>query len=135
MFGTGSSTAAIGSGGNLPPSPYTANTEIWNGSSWTEVAEMNAIKGRGGMSGSSTLSLVFGGLNGPSLLAQTEAWNGTSWTELNDLSTARYGGSSTPGTSGSTTATLYAGGASPPDSSATEEWTAADFEIKTMTTS
>jgi hypothetical protein len=123
MYGTGSSTAALGSGGNLPPSPYTANTEIWNGSSWTEVAEMNTIKGRGGMSGSNTDALVFSGTNGPGLVAVTENYNGTSWTELADLSTQRYGGSSTPGTSGSTTATLYAGGATPSDSSATEEWT------------
>ena len=38
-------------------------------------------------------------------------------------------------TSGSTTATLYAGGHTSGDTAATEEWTAADFEIKTVTTS
>ncbi len=136
VYGTGSSTAALCSGGNLPPSPYTADTEIWDGTSWTEVADMNAIRGRGGTAGISTLALVFGGTNGPSALATTEAWDGTSWTEVSDLATARYGGAGNPGTSSSTSSTLYAGGSAPgPMTAITEEWTAADFQIKTLTTS
>ena len=134
MFGTGSCTAALGSGGNLPPSPYSVKTEIWNGTSWTEVADMNAKAGRGGASGSSTEALIFGGHSGPTHLAKVEAWNGTSWTEVNDLSTARYGCSGTPGTVGSANATFCAGG-NPPVTGATEEWNAQDFEVKTVTTS
>ena len=97
---------------------------------------MNAIRGRGGTAGISTLALVFGGTNGPSALATTEAWDGTSWTEVSDLATARYGGAGNPGTSSSTSSTLYAGGSAPgPMTAITEEWTAADFQIKTLTTS
>ena len=120
------------------------NVETWNGTSWTEVAEINTARQSLGSSGSSSTSaIIFAGnrpggsspLPGNQSSPFTEFWNGTSWTEVNNLSTARYGGSSSKsgGTSGSAhaaggyTGTAYTG--------VTEEWTAADFEIKTLTTS
>ena len=92
--------------------------ESWNGSSWTEIAEINTARERVGGSGSSTAGLVYGG--GPSVSALTEDWNGTVWTEVNDMATARYGLASSP--SGSSTLALASGGYTTTNSAATEEW-------------
>ena len=43
MANFGTSTAGIVAGGVAPGSPTgTANTESWNGTSWTEVNNLNA---------------------------------------------------------------------------------------------
>ena len=74
-------------------------------------------------------SLVYGG-DVPATTGKTEFWNGSSWTEVSDMATSRqYFGSAG---SSSLNALAFGNVAS---SAATEEWTAADFEIKTMTTS
>ena len=83
-----------------------------------------------GSSGSSTSGLVFGGDN-PSKNAQTESFDGTSFTEVNDLATARAYGAT--GGITSATAALFAGGQTL--TNVTEEWNAADFQIKSVTTS
>jgi hypothetical protein len=75
------------------PSTYTAaETENWNGTSWTEVNNLNQAKRSNGMAGTNTAGLLFGGVTAPptTTLAETESWDGTSWTEVNDLNTARY---------------------------------------------
>ena len=61
-------------------SPYTGsitnNTESWNGSSWTEVAEMNnAQRAFGGSFGTYTEAIFAGGQ--PPKSANTEHWNGS----------------------------------------------------------
>jgi hypothetical protein len=63
-------------------------TELYNGSSWTEVNNLNT--GRTALSGIGivTAALAFGG-EGGGKQATTESWNGTNWTEVNDLNTAR----------------------------------------------
>ena len=64
-----------------------ANTEIWNGSTWTEVNDLNdgryVLKG----GGTTTAAVLAGGYGGsPSTNpTQSEQWNGTSWTEGNNL--------------------------------------------------
>ena len=63
--------------------------------------------------------------------AKTEDWDGTSWTEVADLATAR----ATIAGAGPVASGFAARGTEPAESNATEEWTAAYFEIKTMTTS
>ena len=112
-----------------------AVVEQWNGSSWTEVGDLNTARYDLGTTVASPVDsvLVFGGDAAGSGNTQTEFWNGTSWTELNDLSTARWGifGAGTGGAS----ALAYGGYAPPASRNVTEEWTAADFEIKTVTTS
>ena len=118
-------------GGYTQPPPNTANAETWNGSSWTEVTNLNSAKDNMGGSGdSSTSALCFGGRT----IANTESWNGSSWTEVADLALARgYVASA-----GSATSALCSGGEAPGSPyyrANTEEWTAADFEIKTVTTS
>jgi hypothetical protein len=73
----------------------TALTESWNGTSWTEVNDLNKLDHRvgGGAGVDNTSALAFGGNNPPGISppfsANTESWNGTSWTEVNDLNTAR----------------------------------------------
>jgi hypothetical protein len=60
--------------------------------------------------------------------ANTEYWDGTSWTEVADLATARDSIAA-----GYLRAALAAGGFT--GTTATEEWTAPDVVINTLTTS
>jgi hypothetical protein len=117
-------------GGYLGPPGQSGATEQWNGSSWTEVADMNT--GRSGAAGSGTLTLAIAAGGEPGPTAATEAWDGTSWTEVADLATARTKAASSA-TSG--IASILVSGSAPPYSTATELWTAAEFQIKTVTTS
>ena len=50
-----------------------AFVEDWNGSSWTEIADLSTGRGGLGGAGTSTAGLVFGGEVGPR--QQTEEWN------------------------------------------------------------
>ena len=86
-------------------------TESYNGSTWTEVADLNVAKSLLSSAGATnTAALSFGGVIPPNAAgATTELWNGTSWTEVNDLNTARR---STPG-AGTSTAALHIGGGPP----------------------
>jgi hypothetical protein len=90
--GNGTLTSALIFGG--APS-FTVNTELYNGSSWTELNDLVTARGenmRG--SGTSTAALAFGGYGGPFFGAgatnNTESWNGSNWTEVNDLNTSKY---------------------------------------------
>jgi len=123
----GIQTAGIIYGGRTPA--LTGATESWNGSAWTEVADLNTARNYIGTFGTQTSAIAAGGGVTPSFTptAVTESWDGTSWTEVNDLATAsrQYGaGAGTNNTSG-----LVAYG------TATEEWTAPDVVINTLTTS
>jgi hypothetical protein len=90
LGGAGTQTASLGFGGNLAPGFQTL-TESYNGSSWTEVNDLNTAKTNMGDVGTQTSALSAGGYLGPpGYTAETESWNGTSWTEVNDLNTARY---------------------------------------------
>ena len=140
LGGGGTSTSAIATGGQIPPAspPLTGATEAWDGSSWTEVSDMNTARyAMGYSSGSNTSSLVFGGElppGGPPIYqAKVEGYNGTSWTEVNDLSAVK----GAPGGSGSSSISALSFGGQNPGavSTATEEFSADDFQIKTVTTS
>ena len=99
--------------------PSTAN-EYWNGSSWTEIAEVNAARRAGGGAGTAyTAGLFFGGYTGSTLVTSTESWNGSAWTEVNEMNTARY---FLGGAGSSTSAIAVNGEASPGVSNKTEEW-------------
>ena len=50
-----------------------AFVEEWNGSSWTEIADLSTGRGAAGGAGTSTAGLVFGGEVSPR--QQTEEWN------------------------------------------------------------
>ena len=81
------STAALMFGGNDGPH---AQTELYNGSSYSEVNDLNTGRSNLGGVGISTAALAFGGYKDvppDTYYANTETWNGTNWTEVNDLNT------------------------------------------------
>ena len=103
----GIQTAALGFGGSTPPN--SALTEAYNGSSWTEVNDLNSARELTG-TGTQTAALGIGGNTPSPASAVTELWNGTNWTEVNDLNTARYAAAS----AGTSTSALMFGGISFP---------------------
>ena len=82
--------------------------------------------------GTQTSMIIFGGTSPSAVKANTEFYDGSTWTELADLATARYylGGAGT-----SSSALAIGGIAAPAETAATEEWTAPDVVINTLTTS
>ena len=90
-FSGGTQTALLAATGDQSPA-----VESYNGTSWTEVGDVNQARTRGtnGGAGTSTSSIIAGGAytGGPLPLGMTalsETWNGTSWTEGNDLNQGR----------------------------------------------
>ena len=70
--------AALGFGGGPPPAPgAVAITESWNGSAWTEVADLNQSRGNISGAGTTTAGLAFAGQIPPHTAA-TESWSGSS---------------------------------------------------------
>ena len=128
--GAGELTTTLIFGGTLNPPTTLGETELYNGSSWTEVADLSTDRAYHGGSGTSTAALSTGGsTTGDSPItpsALNENWDGSSWTEVADINTARvfcplFGG---PGT---TTAAILADGytPSPPNNNnadAIESW-------------
>ena len=117
-------------------------TESWNGSTWTEVNDLNTARHLGSGSGLSTSAIVGSGRTGApgyNPNAACESWDGSSWTEVADVSSARaYVGSAGTAAGNNNSESIIFGGAttsSTANTAATEEWNAADFQIKTVTTS
>ena len=78
LFFAGYSTTVIG------------NTESYNGTSWSEVNDVNNNRFQLAGAGTYTAALAFGGT--PSHAnGYTETWNGSSWTEVNEMNAGRYG--------------------------------------------
>ena len=121
MGGLGIYTAALSVGGRNPGAGNgVGNTESYDGTSWTELNDLNTARHSLMTSAtSSTAALAFGGEDA-SRLAVTESWNGTNWTEVNDLNTARGEG----GGAGTSTAALAFSGATNPTTRVTntESW-------------
>jgi len=63
--GGGTSTAAITMGRFNPSSPIWPQTEAWNGSSWTEVADLSTGRYFTGGGGTQGASLLISGQAGP----------------------------------------------------------------------
>jgi hypothetical protein len=108
----GTQTAALAVGGFIPSPPGgTANVEQYNGSSWTEIADLNASHILGTQLQVQHIQQVitFGGAKSPSstVMAINQYYNGSSWSEEADLNTARYYGA---GTGTAYTAALATGG-------------------------
>ena len=79
--GFGIPTAAILTGGNRPNK--TGITEAYNGSSWTEVNDLNEGRSNIAASGTQTSGLAYGGFPAPpATTAKTELWNGTTGLKL-----------------------------------------------------
>jgi hypothetical protein len=66
-----------------------SNVESWDGSTWTEVGDVNTNRDAFAGGGTSTSALATGGNNPPT--TNNESWNGSSWTEVGDINTGRRG--------------------------------------------
>ena len=98
----GTQTAGLVAGGETSTSVN--NVEQYDGTSWTEVAEINTTRyGLEGFGNSYTSGFVVGGAPDK---AETESWNGTSWTEVGDLPQGVERG----GCAGTSTSAFYVGG-------------------------
>ena len=98
---------------------------------WASAPSLNTERANCASAGTSTAAIIGGG-EVPPYTANSESYNGTTWTEVADLATAAYSKTSVgaaPG--GSTTSIAWSGNST----TSTEEWTAADFQIKSVTTS
>jgi hypothetical protein len=90
LGGAGTSAAGLAFGGN----GTLTETEVYNGTNWTEVNDLNSGRNfdvKQGL-GTSTAALACGGFNpssSPQQLGVTESYNGSAFTEENDLNTAR----------------------------------------------
>ena len=73
MVGSGTATAALCAGGT----PNKAETELWNGTAWTEVADLAAAGSAGGGTFNSSVSSLFaGGYNRPGTVVDSvEEWS------------------------------------------------------------
>ena len=108
-------SAALNFGGQgndpSPAHPHSADTQTYNGTSWTEVNNLNNSRRSLSGAGTQTSALAFGGYTTPpgsdGTQVHTESWNGTSWTEKNNLSTKRK---DAQGIGVSNTACICAGG-------------------------
>ena len=94
-----------------PPSTIDVkNVEEFDGSSWTEIADVNSQRYGGMCAGTTTAGLFFGGNSdvtpGTKPLPLSEEWNGTSWTEGGNMNDGNESG----GALGTQTAALQAGG-------------------------
>jgi len=122
MIGVGTQTAALVAGRD--GATFSGDTELYNGTSWTEVNNVpyNIFAWAG--AGTQTAALGFGGYSpsppsSPS--AKTVSWNGTNWTQVNDLNKARYFNAG----AGTQTSALTSGGTGPTQPTAptsTESW-------------
>jgi len=123
LAGAGSSLSAymIFGGYTAGVGPPTSRdiTETYDGSSWTEVGDMNQVAEIPGGCGTTAAAIKIGGNQAPGLLATVEKWNGTSWTEVGDLNTARLG---CIGAGTNTACLSISGGGSPPKFAQVEQW-------------
>ena len=122
------STAALifaGHTGTYPTQNASDANEYWNGSSWTELAEVNTGRwATAGAGASYTAALLYGGYNG-SDVNNTETWNGSAWTEVNELNTTRRYLAGT----GSNTAAIAIGGS--PGLNTVEQWDGSNWTATT----
>ena len=106
---SGTQSACMIFGGDAPPgtSPpgYLDETEQYDGTSWTEVADLNLGRSMVGGLGTNTAAMCVAG-NYPTDTNYDEIWDGTSWAETANTLAARAGGAA----AGTTTAALMCGG-------------------------
>ena len=105
-----------------PGNPVQDINESWNGTSWTELADINTARRNMGGAGTSTAAFVFGGYSGTATLAVAESWDGSAWTELADLSTSRQGHAIGAIGQSSLNTLAYGGYTATAITNVTEEW-------------
>jgi hypothetical protein len=120
--------AALSFGGNI--SGVVGETDSYNGTSWTEVAEMNTARRLLAGAGTQTSALAYGGW--PPNKSETEEWNGSAWTEVNDLNTARRQAS---GVGVNAEGCLMVGGKTTAATANTESWNGSSWtEVNDLNT-
>ena len=89
--GTASASIVFGGQGSPAESPRTKNqTETFDGSSWTEVGDLNTVKKNQAGAGTTTSALSSSGQDpGNTNSPLVEQWNGSAWTEVAEVNTAR----------------------------------------------
>jgi hypothetical protein len=114
--------AAIAAGGETPArGTYVANSETWDGTSFSNIASLNATRGRGSGAGTQNSFGTFAGRNaGTSPLNTHEEWNGTSWTAL--AATMNTGRQQLASAATSKDEIVAFGGVNPAITAATEEY-------------
>ena len=92
--GSGTQNAAFAAGGFINPPPgATALTENYNGTGWSAGANIPTATWAMGGAGTTTASLVFGGLapsTSPQYRVETYEGDGSSYSDGGDLNTGRY---------------------------------------------
>jgi hypothetical protein len=81
--GFGIQTASLKCTGEI--GPVTVNVEQYDGSSWTEIANVNTAGGNITGAGTVTAGVIF---NRSESKQACEEWDGSSWTEVNDTNVA-----------------------------------------------
>jgi hypothetical protein len=116
--GAGIKTAAIAFGGD---SPQINKTESYNGTSWTEVNNLNTTKNYVSGAGTYTAALCINGYQNPPNvdLNQVESWDGTNWTEITETNETANAGNVSCGTQ---TAALITMRSPTPIAGRTELW-------------
>jgi hypothetical protein len=119
-FGASKDSALAGGGAESPsPPPAGVNTEIYNGTTWTEVNNLSTGTQMSGSFGTVTAGIFASGSDSTgAAIANNQSWDGTNWTEVGDVNTARRQGKG----AGTTTAGIIMGGISPPYRAQTETW-------------
>jgi len=97
---------------------YNSSVEKWDGSSWTEVSELNTTGGYIACAGTTTSGIAIAGEPTPRK-SLVESWDGSSWTEISELNTARSQGG---GAGLVNTNVLMYGGESSQYEAKTEAW-------------
>ena len=133
----GTTTAALlftGDPVSGSPDGVSANTEKYDGSSWTEVNNTNTARRECfyGCGLTNTAALCAGGYDGSAKTANAETWDGTNWTEVANLNQTRNAGALV----GSSTAAIGFGGMQPPYTGKTEFWNGSTWtELADLNTS
>ena len=124
----GTATAGLATGGH---DPDTGKTEEYNGTAWTEVADMSESKHSFGTLGIQTAALSIGG-NTPPITGAVEIYDGSTWSSTTNQLVDRKNNRSC----GTTTAGLdFAGSEGGAEVTNCEEYTGVLVEAQTVTSS
>jgi len=131
MKGAGTSTAAIGTGGNTPS--IISDTEEYDGTSWATGGAMINTRKNHAAGGTQNAGLAYGGYGTSNFMTATEEYDGSSWSSGGALIVGRaaHGGAGTQNSS------LLIGGRGPGYSNSyfncTEEYDGSSWTVGTNT--
>ena len=111
MGTSGVQTGAIAAGGQTP-SAAVDNVETYNGTTWTEKANLNLARQSLQACGTTTAALAWSGWQNYPLggTGASELWNNTSWTTVNSTVRGATGAQAGASAGASSTSALYWGG-------------------------